>query len=196
MVNVDDNQLLERWRGNDKQAGDALVSRHFQSVHRFFRNKVSRDVDDLVQQTFLACVEGRERFQQTASFRTYLFAIARFQLYAYYQRGRDRASLDFGTTSVRDLSPSPTGQLACQQDRRLLLEALRCIPVDMQIALELAYWEELSGPEIALVLSIPESTVYSRIRRARERLREALLELGCAPASVRHELKAGLAVEN
>lgn len=110
---------------------------------------------------------------------------------AYAERSRG-APPDFSTTSLRDLAPSPTGLLVEQQDRRLLLESLQCIPLDMQIVLELAYWEELSGSEIALVLGVPENTVYSRIRRARQRLRQAMLELGAAPEAAREELRAGL----
>jgi RNA polymerase sigma-70 factor (ECF subfamily) len=59
----------------------------------------------------------------------------------------------------------------------LLELALQHIPVDQQIALELSYWEELSAPEMARVLGVPENTVYSRIRRAKSHLKEALERL-------------------
>ena len=50
----------------------------------------------------------------------------------------------------------------------------RVVPrVELQVALELHYWEDLSGPELAAVLEIPEGTVRSRLRRGRELLQEA-----------------------
>ena len=50
--------------------------------------------------------------------------------------------------------------------------------MDAQITLELAYWEGLSGAEIAVALDIEVGTVRSRLSRARERLREIVVSLG------------------
>ena len=169
-----DLELLERWRAGDPRAGSGLVKRHFQALHRFFSSKAQAQVEDLVQQTFVACVESRDAFRGESSFRAYLFGLARFQLLTYYRKKHRTQGLDFTNTSVRDLGISPTGLLAQQEDQRLLALALRQVPVDQQIALELTYWEGLSAPEIARVLSIPENTVYSRLRRAKEHLKTAL----------------------
>ncbi len=45
------------------------------------------------------------------------------------------------------------------------------LPLHMQSVLELYYWEQLNAREIAEVLEVPEGTVASRLRRAKERLR-------------------------
>ena len=128
------------------------------------------DCDDAVQETFLACLTG-PAFRGESSFRTYLFAIARNVLHAQMKRlGRARAEVDVGEISVMDLGPSPSTLAARRREERLLLSALRAIPLDMQIALELFYWEDLSGSELAVALEIPEGTVRSRLRRAREAL--------------------------
>ena len=66
----------------------------------------------------------------------------------------------------------------------LLARALRSIPLDLQVALELHYWEELSGPELAAVLEIPEGTVRSRLRRGRELLAERLQAFACDDAAL------------
>ena len=169
---VDDFALLEAWRGGDRQAGDDLFGRHFTGVYRFFRSKVD-DVlaEDLTQATFLGCASGRDRFEKAASFRTYLFCIARNQLFMHFRKkGRADAIFDDKSVSVADLGASPRTLAAARQEQRLLLEALRRIPVDFQIAIELYYWEGLSTPELAAVLEIPEGTVRSRLTRAREHL--------------------------
>ena len=166
-----DEALLDSWRAGDRRAGDALFLRHFDAIYRFFAGKVGGEaVEDLVQATFLACVEGKESFRGEASFRTYLFAVARRLLYRRFRSRYRDDKLDFAVTSLRDLGPSPSAALGARQEQRLLLEALRRIPLDLQIALELHYLDKLSGPEIAVVLEIPEGTVRSRIRRAREAL--------------------------
>ena len=88
-----------------------------------------------------------------------------------------RPDLDFTITSLRDLGTSPTGALLRREASQLLQLALSQVPVDQQLALELTYWEGLAAPEIARVLDIPENTVYSRVRRAKEHLRKALEQL-------------------
>lgn len=41
-------------------------------MYRFFRSKLERDAEDMVQQTFLTCVRNRDAFRGDSSFRTYL----------------------------------------------------------------------------------------------------------------------------
>ena len=59
-----DRQLLEAWRGGDKKAGKRLFERHYDALTRFFRNKVGPEAPDLVQQTFLGCLERIDRFRE------------------------------------------------------------------------------------------------------------------------------------
>jgi RNA polymerase sigma factor (sigma-70 family) len=184
-----DVELLDAWRGGDRAAGNELFDRHFDAIFRFFRNKVSEGAEDLVQQTFLACVQSRDGFRGDASFRTYLFTAARSKLYTYLdRRRREGQNLDWGVTSCADLGVSPSGIIARSEEQRLLLSALRRLPIDMQIALELYYFEQIRGPQLAEVLAVPEGTVRSRLRRGRELLREHLEALARDPVDVESTL--------
>ena len=168
----DDFALLEAWRDGKPEAGSELLRRHFSSLYRFFANKVDSEVDDLLQKTMLACVNSRDRFRGEASFRTYLFTIARHELYAYFRRlKRERERIDPNSHSLFDLGHGPSTILAKGEEQRLLLIALRRIPLDLQIAVELFYWEGLGSAELSEVLEIPIGTVKSRLRRAKEKLR-------------------------
>lgn len=176
-----DAEFLEAWRAGDATAGKALFDRHFDALYRYFRNKVGDGVDDLVQETFLACLTGPP-FRGDASFRTYLFAIARNALFAHVKKlGRARADVEIGELSIADLGPSPSSVVGHRREERLLLEALRGIPLDLQIALELYYWEDLDGPDLARALDLPEGTVRSRLRRARTALEKRLSTLAKDP---------------
>lgn len=171
-------ELLEAWKAGDAQAGSELFERHFSSICRFFASKVDRDVDDLVQKTFTACVEGRERFRGQSSFRTYLFAVARNILRSYLRtRKRERDRFDLGVSSVHDLGLSPTVLIARRKEELLVLQALRRIPIEQQLVLELYFWEDMSARELGEVLELPEGTVRGRIRRARQLLNERMAEL-------------------
>ena len=174
-----DFDLLEAWRGGDEAAGRDLFGRYFDAVFRFFRNKVDDAAEDLTQQTFMGLVQGRDKFRGDASFRTYVFMIARKRLYSHLRQRERRADpVEFHTASVADLGlVSPSRAFAVRQEQQLLLHALRRLPVEMQVALELFYWEELTVTEIAAVLETPVGTVKSRLQRARARLDAVIVEL-------------------
>ena len=174
-----DLELLEQWRAGDRTAGDRLFQRHFRAILRFFRNKVEPSaLEDLVQQTFMACVEGRERFRQESKFTTYLFGTAYNLLRDHYRRAKKKPdAVDITEQSAVDLGAGPSTVMGRRRAHKVLLEALRRIPVQSQIVLELYYWEEMSASQTAAVLQIPEGTVRGRVRRAKELLRREIAKL-------------------
>lgn len=175
-----DTELFERWSGGDEAAGGELFGRYFDAVARFFRNKATDDWPELVQKTFLACVEARASFRGDGSFRSFLFGIAYRQLLRCYRdRGYDR--LEFTERSAHDLDPTASACMARREEERLLLAALRRIPVEYQVVLELHYWEEMSATACAEVLGLPVGTVKTRLRRARELLDGELAKLAEGP---------------
>jgi RNA polymerase sigma-70 factor (ECF subfamily) len=170
-----DAELLECWRAGDRRAGERLFDRHVSSVVRFLRNKVGDEFEDLVQQTFLACVASRDRLREDASFRVFLLSIARHKLYDHLDRLHGPAQrIDGLTTTLGALDPSPSAIVVKREEDRRLLWAMRQIPVELQIVLELHYWEGLGTAELGLVLGIPRGTVKTRLMRARALLRERL----------------------
>ncbi len=168
----DDQALVLAWRGGDSHAGEELFERYYKRVVKFFLNKVGEQGTDLVQRTFLACLEALPRYRGEGSFRSFLFAIAYRQLCSFYERQR-RGQIDFGTVSVADLDPSPSRMLAHREEEELLLTALRLL-LEAQVILELYYWEQLVVAEIAVLLQVPLGTAKARLRRARLLLKEKL----------------------
>jgi RNA polymerase sigma-70 factor (ECF subfamily) len=180
-VEEDDSALFRAWRDGDAGAGETLFERHFDAVFRFLRSKVGDAADDLVQDTFLACVRGRERFREEASFRTYLFAAARHKIIDHWRARAKRQTDDLDEVTAHDLGPSPSSLLNQAEDERLLVMALRRIPLDLQMAIELYYVEGLKSREVAEVLGIPHATVRSRLRRGLALLREWAERLSESP---------------
>jgi len=178
-----DLELLDAWRSGDSAAGEALFESHFEAVYRFFCNKLGHDVDDMVQQTFIGCLEARERLRGDSSFRTFLFAVARKQLLRYREgRYQGKGGFQFDESRVADLDASPTQLVVDHEEQGLLLRALRRLPLDLQIAVELFYWENMRSVDLAVVLEIPHGTVRSRLRRARDLLREEVERLATDPS--------------
>ena len=61
--------------------------------------------------------------------------------------------------------------LAKREEDRILLAALRRLPLDLQVTIELYYWEGLSYAELAELLEVHRETIKSRLRRAKDLLR-------------------------
>lgn len=173
-----DFDLLDRWRAGDAKAGEELFTRHFDSLCGFFATKCFGDADDLVQRTLLATVRGKDQFRKQSSFRTYLFTLARNELYHYLQELRRDGVLDFSITSIRDIITTPASRLARDAERRRVIEVLRTLPVEQQTLLELHYWEELDSDALAEVFDTTPGAIRVRLTRARKLLRDALLPGG------------------
>lgn len=179
MTATTDIALLEAWRAGDTQAGNALLSRHFRSLLRFFDNKAGPEADDLIQRTLLACAESHQAIRGEASFRTYLFAIARNELYRYFrERSRQRERLDFGVSSLCDLRTSASARMVRDERRLALEQALAQLPLDDQLMLELHYTEELDSRELSEVFGIAPGSIRARLHRARATLERLLAQDG------------------
>lgn len=175
VVRVDDDaQLVERWRAGDRLAGQALFERHFASLYRFFQTKCDGDPDELVQGTLLACLSAKEQFRGDASFRTYLFSIARHKLYRYLRDRRRDRNLDVSITSVAEVVTTLRAVIARDQAHRALLDALRQLPVEQQTLLELYYWEEQDTFALAKIFEVRVGTIQTWLFRARGKLRDLL----------------------
>lgn len=170
-----DFDLLDRWRAGDKAAGQALLARHFDTLCGFFESKLDRDADDLVQRTMLACVASKDAFRKQSSFRTYMFTVARNELFQYLQkRRRDGARLDFSITSLAEILTTPGSRMIKNAEKLRVVEALRRLPVEQQTLLELFYWQELDVEAISEVFEIEPGATRVRLHRARKKLRDLL----------------------
>lgn len=170
-----DVEVLAAWAAGDKASGRRFYTRHHPTVVRFFINKVHGEAADLVQDTFLRALAGARTFRGEGSARGWLLGIAVNVLRQHLEAARKRHER-FGAApvSVAATSGSPSSIMVQHQQHRHLLDGLRELPVDMQLVLELHYWESLTNREIAEILDEPIGTIQSRIRRAREQLARGL----------------------
>jgi len=185
---VTDHELVDRWRNGDKIAGQALFERHFASISRFFETKCEAEADELVQSTFLACLRAKEQFRKDSSFRTYLFAIARNELYRVLRERQKNDVLDFEHSSIAQLASTPGTKFDRNKEKQRLIDAMQQLPVSQQTLLELHYWENVSVAELAEIFDAEQPAIRQRLHRARVALREKMVDI--APESALESLES------
>lgn len=174
--------MLDAWIGGDAASAKLLFERYFDPLYGFFRSKVSVAVDDLVQDTFVELLRGRNKFREVANFRAYLFGTARNLLFKELRaRHQGTRVVALGEASVEALDPSPSGVMVHSEQERILCRALRRIPLDDQILFELYEWEQMPAKDVGIVLGISEGAVRSRLQRAKARLRDEIQAVASSP---------------
>jgi RNA polymerase sigma-70 factor (ECF subfamily) len=179
----DDATLLRAWAEGDNKAGQSLFERHAPTLRRFLRSKVTDAVEDVLHDSFLGLRSAATR-SDIEDVRAFLFGVARNHVLMHYRRKRREIAEPLGDHPIASLQPRPSEVLVSKRESRRLLRALREIPLDDQIALELHYWARLTTARAADVLEIPAGTFKWRLSRARDRLRAKLSELEADPAAV------------
>lgn len=167
-----DGELLLAWGRGSAAAGRTLFQTYFARVLRFFSRKVGEDAEDLVSETFTRCGEAAHRFRGEVGAKAFVFGVARNVLLEYL-RGKAK-SFDPLESSVEASTDSAATKIDQADDRRRLYDCLCTLPVELQLALELHYWEDVPVRELAELTGVPTGTVKSRLFRARRLLKEAL----------------------
>lgn len=167
-----DETLMLRYADGDLAAFRELYQRHQRGLYRFVAWRSPRRdwVDEVAQESWLALHQARERYQVTASFRTFLYQIARNRLIDL-QRSSPLAT---DAEAPEAASPAADAGLEAQQMNSALHQAIRALPGEQKEALVLQQFSGLSLEEIAVLTGAPVETVKSRLRYAMRKLREQM----------------------
>lgn len=175
---MDENQILiERVLAGDVDAFRELVEQHQPRVYGFTRNMVrhSADVEDLVQEVFVAAFRKLESFDSERSqFSTWLLTIARNLCLNHLKRSSIPTASEF---NVNALTTQPPDTVVNSELHARLDAALNQLPLEQRMAFVLAEIQELPYAEIAIIEDVELGTIKSRVSRARQRLREVLRDL-------------------
>jgi len=108
------------------------------------------------------------------SLQGWVFTIARNAMIDRIRRQKPDISIDMIEWDPVDESEGSEQRLLREERAEILQAAMKAIPTDQLIVLQLAYHEELTQTEIAAKLGLPLGTVKSRMRLAYAHLRGAL----------------------
>ena len=159
---------------------DSLVARHtamvFRICYSILRNH--HDAEDATQECFLRMLKWQNRLHKVRNHKTWLARIAwttaldrRPSLNLVPIEGESDGSVQ---VILQEKSPSPEDQASRTEMRQLFDRMVRGLPDELRQPLELSTVEELNSAEIGDIMQIPESSVRTRLFRARKILKEKL----------------------
>lgn len=167
---MDDDELIISLANGDEKALRELFSRHAPWMAARLRAVLpAADVEDVLQETFLAVWRSAGAYRAQDSAGGWLWVIARRQAAMWLRRrGRDSSLID--APIVRD----PADGVIARTDLDAALEALGPEGSPEREVWRLLYVEDRTVAQVAQLMGIPEGTVKSRAHRIRRLLRTAL----------------------
>ena len=180
----DHDTIVRRACAGDDAALDQLVALYHDRVYRYGR-AVCRDtdLDDAVQEAFLALTRSRASFRGDAGIGTWLFTAVRNacrQLLRPVARRRRVLGEEAGLDALDDLATPELGpEELAERDELVALvqQALAQVDADHREILVLRDLEGRSGPETAAALGLSIDAMKSRLHRARAALRREVMRL-------------------
>src|ERR1700723_2663417 len=158
----------------------ALVEEYSTTLYRvaYSVTRNPADAEDVVQETFLRVLRHRNKLAEVRDHRVWLVRVARSLVLDRKRRAKSRPQVGGYDELARVL---PTGEMSAEkmvitaQRHARILALIDTLPAREREVLLLSAVKELSTVEIALVLDTTESTIRSRLYRARHAL-AAMLE--------------------
>ena len=163
----------------DPEVLDRLIEQYQYRLFRYlvFITGEPQRAEDFFQETWIRVLERGHQFDGKSKFEAWLFAIAR-HLVIDWQRSKKPQSLDALTSPDEGApmefagdDPSPLHLVLDKESEAAVQASLSKLPALYREVLLLRFQEELALAEIASVLSVPISTVKSRLYRGMEALR-------------------------
>jgi RNA polymerase sigma-70 factor (ECF subfamily) len=184
-----DEILVDRARTGDMNACAALMWRYNQRLYRVIRSvlKTGSDVEDAMQDTYLAALRNLDQFEGRAQFGTWLLKIAtNTALARMRQRMRvvqlddlpDLDAFDPMLDLAAEASRTPEQHASNSEIRAIVEAAIDRLPYDYRQVFMLRTIEELDTSETSRVLGLGEDAVRQRLHRAREMLQADIEDRG------------------
>ena len=182
---LSDEQLMARTAAGKDPLASPEGDRAFEELYRryarrlkgFFFLQLGGDEElaaDATHDVFLRAYEARSRYEEGRSVSTWLFTIAYNICRNHYRSNAYEAQL----LATLDAEPITNEQIEVQIDAATLDQALAQVlselPAPLHQLFSLHYQEELTIPQVAEIVGIPEGTVKSRLHKTMNIIRKKL----------------------
>ncbi len=177
-ISVTDSELVARVRKGNIDAFEIIMRRHNQRLYRIARSilKDENEALDVVQETYIKAYYKLDQFKGPEGFVSWLSRIASNEA---IMRIRKSKSIDYNSDelenkyfSLESSDPLPIDELAIQQLRKLLEDAIDKLPLSYRNVYVMRAVQQLSTLETAKILEISEDVVKTRYLRAKRSLQK------------------------
>ena len=177
-----DEQLMLQYRSGDASAFEVLYSRYRQPLFRYLQHQTGNAAiaEELFQDVWLNLIRTRERYEVTASFKTFIYRMSHNRLIDYYRKNKHGIpasydELDPLLNSEQTTNPvSPQRKVEGMQQVEQLMTAIDMLPEAQREAFLLKENTGLSVEEIAEITNTKPETAKSRIRYALKKIRQTV----------------------
>ncbi len=160
---LDDKTLTQLAQRGENPAFDALLGRYRSSIQRYLLSLINNPdaAEDILQDTFIKVYTSIHQYRGEASFKSWLFVIAR-NSWKNYLRSHQYQTLIYQVEDVYELDiadeQSPENMLMQQQQSKLLRTAINALPARQHTTLSLRINRQLSFTRIADAMQCSLST--------------------------------------
>lgn len=140
----------------------------------FVYMKDQHAAEEVVQDVFMKLYETRQ-FEGKSSLKTYLTRMTINTCYDYLRKWKARKSQLLDYVLKREHAAEQV--VLTLQERDEIVESILKLPLKYREVILLYYYDDLTTVEVAALLKIPESTVGTRLQRARQKLKQLLPEI-------------------
>ena len=170
-----DTELIQLLHNADRQAFAELYEHHKAAVYRYCLRMLSdtNTAEDATQETFLKMFSSIDSLQKTESFLPWLFGIARNEVMMHIRRNRRN-----GVQSDEDVwdKQTPYELTVAAETKEIVQRLLQKLKNEYREVILLREYEQLSYTQIAEITRSTESSVKSRLFKARKALTSRLKE--------------------
>ena len=183
--------------GTDNEASVNVEGHSFDEVYRDLREQIlslgfrmtgrREDAEDVLQETFLLVHRHLPKFRGDSKVSTWVYRIATRVALELRKRRGDRNHVALDSEHATDLpAPVASDPLQSTEEVERIRRALQSLSPSQNAVLSLLATEGLTPAEVAVILGVPEGTVWSRACNARRTLREKLCGICSATITPLH----------
>jgi RNA polymerase sigma-70 factor, ECF subfamily len=168
---------------SEAESARDLLRQFYEAELTPVRNFLSRlgapaaHLDDLVHDVFITAYQRLETYDRTRAARPWLLGIAVRRYWSFNQRAALHREVHDEAGWAQASGPSPHDAVAGREERALLARALDTLDLEKRTVFVMHEIDDCSVPDIAEALGVPLNTVYSRLRRARQLMEQAVRKL-------------------
>lgn len=159
---------------------NSCVDKYLKMVYRisfhYFGNR--EDAEDVSQDVFLKLYSHNTKFESEEELKAWLIRVTTNTCHSYFRNPFRKRKTEIDEKEIENT----VGSSSSEQEiinRKVVMDAVMSLPERYRIVVYLYYYEEYSICQISNTLNIKETTIQTRLSRAREKLKSALKD--CFP---------------